>query len=378
MSKSYIKIIIILSIMSLLLIINSFVSKIFNNIGIIIFLAISLLICIQSFGFRKTRKLYEKDVCLSIIIYVLSYYIVTYLLGLIFGFSKSIYDLSIVGIFSNVIPILFIIILSESIRYIINNKFKDNIKILIFSAIFFILVDTTFILRSIDYSSLKSIVDNFGLFIIPSITVNIMLTYVSCKFGYKVNILYRLLMEIPVYIVSIVPDFGNYIDSIISSCFPLLVFYLLYKNFNDSKKILKVDIGYKFKIKKIFCVIIIIFLIFLVILTSGLFKYKSIVIASGSMEPVIYRGDMVVVRKLNDKNKDNLEIGDIIVFNMDNKTVIHRIVSIIKSGNDIFYKTKGDNNNVVDNFLVEKDDIIGINVLTIRFVGYPSLWLSEI
>ena len=184
-------------------------------------------------------------------------------------------------------------------------------------------------------------------------------------------------MEIPIYIVSLVPAFGEYIESIIYSCFPLLVFYLLYKNYNDNKNIIKVETGMRANIKKIVRIILIIFMIGIVMLTSGLFKYKTIVIASGSMEPIMYRGDISIIRKLSDSEKERLTEGEIIVFKMDGKTVIHRISGIIKSGNDIFYRTKGDNNDTVDNFLVEKEDIIAVSKSIIKYIGFPSLWLSE-
>ena len=184
-------------------------------------------------------------------------------------------------------------------------------------------------------------------------------------------------MEIPIYIVSLVPAFGEYIESIIYSCFPLLVFNLLYKNYNDNKNVIKVETGMRANIKKIVRIISIIFMIEIIMLTSGLFKYKTIVIASGSMEPIIYRGDISIIKKLSDSEKERLTEGEIIVFKMDGKTVIHRINGIIKSGNDIFYRTKGDNNDTVDNYLIEKKDIIAVSKCIIKYIGFPSLWLSE-
>ena len=146
---------------------------------------------------------------------------------------------------------------------------------------------------------------------------------------------------------------------------------------SSNKNIIKVETGVSANIKKIVRIILIIFMIGIVMLTSGLFKYKTIVIASGSMEPIIYRGDISIIRKLSDSEKERLTEGEIIVFKMDGKTVIHRINGIIKSGNDIFYRTKGDNNDTVDNYLIEKQDIIAVSKCIIKYIGYPSLWLSE-
>ena len=95
------------------------------------------------------------------------------------------------------------------------------------------------------------------------------------------------------------------------------------------------------------------------------------------MNPEFYRGDVVIVNKLNQNEIDSIKIGDIIQYKLDNKFVIHRVVEIIDKDGHI-YKTKGDNNNVADFKYVSSSQIVGKVVQVIPKLGYPSIWFGEI
>ena len=82
-------------------------------------------------------------------------------------------------------------------------------------------------------------------------------------------------------------------------------------------------------------------------------------------------GDIVVV-----SNADNLKIGDIIVFNAEQKhPLIHRIVEIKRENGKIIYSTKGDNNSgqLSSEQEISKDKIIGKAVLRIPKLGWLKL-----
>jgi signal peptidase len=102
------------------------------------------------------------------------------------------------------------------------------------------------------------------------------------------------------------------------------------------------------------------------------------VVATGSMEPTLYRGDIVIV----EKNPDKVNVGDIAVYNAVwfDQPVLHRVIAIKKSSDgDVMYETKGDNNPVSDPYLVKRNQIIskvkmGKNGLAIiPKIGYITL-----
>ena len=95
---------------------------------------------------------------------------------------------------------------------------------------------------------------------------------------------------------------------------------------------------------------------------------KILSVQSGSMEPSIHTGSVVIVKPSSTYVK-----GDIITVNEQtnkNGTVTHRIFDIeLKDGKNI-YVTKGDANNAVDLEKRLPENIIGKVVFTIPLLGY--------
>ena len=93
-------------------------------------------------------------------------------------------------------------------------------------------------------------------------------------------------------------------------------------------------------------------------------------VVSDSMEPTIEKGDMITGKTLTLEEKQELKVGDIITFfaDLDGDGVkdinTHRIVSVLGVGDDMVFRTKGDNaakypTNVVDDgYSVRLDDVI--------------------
>ncbi|MCK5081214.1 MAG: signal peptidase I [Candidatus Moranbacteria bacterium] len=128
-------------------------------------------------------------------------------------------------------------------------------------------------------------------------------------------------------------------------------------------------------IKKLFRFIYYIFIICLIGVAVILFlsaypkgKYKSFIVLSGSMEPAIKTGSVVLVHE-----SDNYQIGDVITFGEASKTktpTTHRIVDINRDGDEEKYITKGDSNNAEDNKQISKDEVIGKVLFSVPYVGY--------
>ena len=73
MKKSYIRIIILLLIFSILFILNSFTFKILDQIKLDIVLLLILVLTYVALGFEKDRHRYTKDVILEITIVLISF-----------------------------------------------------------------------------------------------------------------------------------------------------------------------------------------------------------------------------------------------------------------------------------------------------------------
>lgn len=125
----------------------------------------------------------------------------------------------------------------------------------------------------------------------------------------------------------------------------------------------------------------------IIILGIVLAQHMNVVV-SGSMEPIFYRGDVVIIEKTNflglqETNAQNLQVGDIIIYDAPwhpEGPVIHRIIEINQTADgDKYYKTKGDNNPVADpspvypNQVVAKVVTLGQNPLFIPKIGYITI-----
>ncbi len=98
----------------------------------------------------------------------------------------------------------------------------------------------------------------------------------------------------------------------------------------------------------------------------GNFKVK--VVKSGSMEPYIKTGGIVVIAP-----KTSYEVGDVITFGKDTKTQIpttHRVVSIDGTGPLRTFTTKGDANDAEDPQVTRLSDISGKVILTVPYLGF--------
>ena len=367
----------LLSFMFLVLLINSFITKIFSRYSICAFIFIVLIISYLLLGMEKEKSRYNKDIILSLLIYIAIYYITTYLFGLFIGFNKNVYSSNIILILKNIVPIIILIPLSELLRYIINSKIQDNYILLGLSIFVFTLIDTTMTIQASSFKNFYDTLKVIGLFILPSLSKNYLLTYLTIKVSYKPNLVYRYLMELPRYILPIVTSFGVYIESIIYISFPIIVFIIIYNDFKKREK-KNIILSSKFKKNtKFIYYIVTIILITIVSLTSGYFKYQAIVIATGSMTPNINKGDMVVIEKVAPKDAKKLKEGEVLAFKREDKIVVHRIYKIYTSGNEIFFKTKGDHNNAPDGYLTEAKEILGTVKFNIRYIGYPTVALYE-
>lgn len=376
MKRSHIIVVLTLLFTMVILLLNSFLIPILNKYTLFFFTFLLIIVLSLLIGFSKDNNRYNKDIILTIIIGCLSYYVLTYVLGFFFGFNKNVYNLKIYNIFDNILPALLLIVSTEILRNTINSKIKDKVWILVYSVFVFTLIDTTFIINSSDYTKFSSTLILLGLYVLPSLSKNFLLTYLSYKTGYKSTIVYRFLMEIPLYILPIIPNFGDYINSVVYIVVPVLIFSAVRGLFD---KVAKREIKLS-RVKNYGLIIkgaVVLVLTILVGLTSGIFKYQFVVIATGSMTPNINKGDVVLVNKLKDDEIKKLQPGQVLVFKHDEKLVVHRISKIYKSGNEIFFKTKGDNNNDEDNYLIEVSEVLGTTDFTIRYLGYPTVMLYE-
>ncbi len=102
-------------------------------------------------------------------------------------------------------------------------------------------------------------------------------------------------------------------------------------------------------------------------------------VESGSMEPVFYRGDLVIVRAVD---PTTLVVGDIVIYNSSSipwssgdVPIVHRIIEIQDVGGELRFITKGDNNHGPDDEYRTADDILAKVIGSVKYLGFVTLIL---
>lgn len=374
MKKSYIKIILFIFTFSFILVLNSLKFKMLGQIGLDIVLLLSLVIMYFTFGFEKDRHRYSKDIILEIIIILIAFFLFYYLSGILIGFAKNTNYFTINSFCNIIIPIIFYLFIKEFLRYQLLMKSSESKTLIIITCIFFIIIDNVvpFSAHSLGFNK-----DTFlliALTFLPSISENILCSYLSLNLGYKPGIVYLLIMQLYKYLLPIIPNPNEYLYSLIFLIFPLIVLVRI-ENWFKKDRIENVVLDNYRQSKKelLFFLPLTIFICVLIYVVSGYFRYYAVAVASGSMEPEISKGDIVIV----DKNYNEINVGDVLAYKHDQKVIIHRIYRIIKTDDEYFIYTKGDANNDYDKYKITEDLFIGIVKIKIPLIGYPTVLVNE-
>lgn len=104
--------------------------------------------------------------------------------------------------------------------------------------------------------------------------------------------------------------------------------------------------------------------------------YKPFIVLTGSMEPTIKAGDLVIVKEAS---LEELNKGDIIAFRHTEEDVvlIHRIAEKETKEGKITLKTKGDNNQSEDRMMVNSENIEGIYLVRFEKLGAVAMFIRS-
>ena len=372
--KSSVKKILAIEILVLLVIIsNFFVPYLFDKYRyLVFFLGIGVLIYFLT-GIDIDKTPNEKPIFKKTLFYIMLYFILIYLLGLFICYAKTIYSWSFTNLVKNIIPAITIIIVCEVLRYQFIRKSNNNKIVIILSYLIFVTLDVVLAFNTYDLSIKDDLYEFIGLIIMGSLIKNVLMTIYDIKSDFYNSIAYRILTEIYVFIIPIIPDLGPYVNSVLLIVLPtvLSVVVFSYKNKEQDKPKNK-------RKRNIIFTIVVFILLLLVGLNSGFFKYQSLVIGSNSMKNYLSKGDVVILKKLDSKERKKLKEGDVIVFKYEKKLIAHRINKIVKRDERDFYITKGDNNERVDEGAIDGKNVLGIVKIKIKSIGLPSIWLNEL
>ncbi|MCU7787029.1 signal peptidase I [Pyrobaculum sp. 3827-6] len=112
--------------------------------------------------------------------------------------------------------------------------------------------------------------------------------------------------------------------------------------------------------------------VLVVVFAAGGLGVRPFVVATGSMSPVYMPGDVVLVAPAK-----SINVGDVVLYRADVGYVLHRVIDVRREGRQIYYVTKGDANASPDPRPVPRENVVGVAVGRIPYVGWPALWIRD-
>lgn len=343
----------------------------FRNVCIIISLGVSLIILLLSFGWKKDHNYLKKYTIRSLISLMMTYIILIYGLGIILGFNKGYLALNL-DFYKSLFVTVVLIVELEVVRYLIARNSLDSKMPLIVFTILSVLLG---VLLEINIENVISSEEKFiflSTIILPIIAQEMLCSYLTYKISYVPSLIFKFVIKLYFFVMPIVPNLGDYIYSSINVLYP----YIIYMIVNRAVvKYEKIKANFKKANITIFSIPLLLFFIVLIILVSGIFRYRLIAIASNSMQPAYSRGDAVIYKKIE---PEDVEIGDILAFTKEGRIITHRVTKKAHKNNIYVFNTKGDNNEVEDAFTTSEANILGKVTFSFKYIGYPTVIINEI
>lgn len=289
--------------------------------------------------------------------------------GAIGGFGKSPYDHSWIGILTNIANLGVGLVGIELARaWLINRYFIRRPMLGLTIVPLFFTAITTPLNKWTGISFNLMFAQFIGSDLCPAVGQNILTTYLASLGGPVPAIIYRGSIILLERLSPVLPNSNWASQTLLGILAPILGIILVrqiyHEETGENKARAREEGIISWLLTGLASIIIIWF-------AMGVFTYAPRVILSGSMEPQIKIGDVVIIHKIEGKDA---QVGDVILFPYQkDMKVTHRIIGLSEKQGTKLFTTKGDANPEPDVDLVPVDNVQGKVVAVVPKVGWLTL-----
>lgn len=319
---------------------------------------------------RSILSLYKNQVLYLVVAIAVFFLTLLYLSGIYFGYERAIYSLSFNAFALNIIPTISVVVATEILRRILLAQEDKCAEVLSF--LVGIISELFFVSGLSNIVNMDRFMDVLAMALLPSVTANVFYHHTSKRYGAKPVIVYRLIMSLYVYVITVVPRTSPIINAFFKLITPLVAYVFIYVLYAKRKRRATKRTGKWSYVVTAFSATI---MAGIVMLVSCQFSYGMIVIATPSMTGTINVGDAVIYERYEGHI---IAVGDVIVFKNGDNQIVHRVDEIEGVDGVVRYYTKGDDNDERDVGYITKSNIVGIVRVKVPCVGYPTIWIRQI
>lgn len=301
-------------------------------------------------------------------------YVITYFAsGIAFGMGKSPYSQALEPLAKNLLAFVGVPVLMEWVRSHIVNGVQPKRTV---AASILLSLLYTLLTVNLSYLTMIQSLEDAASFVcsdlLPALMLNGFLCYLVYLGGAPMGMIYQAVTILPVYLLPVLPNLSWLASGIIGTLFPLFSAYILRGAY--LKRIGQTKLRETKKENPLGWIAVLACCMALVWFFAGLFPVYPVTIMSGSMEPLVYPGDIVIIERAN---ASEVKQGDIVQYWSNDFFIIHRVIGIDREKNETVYITKGDNNNVRDLKPVKAAQIRGRVIATVPKLGLLTYWFRS-
>jgi len=326
--------------------------------------------------YRAAARLKDRGSVIQLAVMVGFFQMILLVIGGLFaGFGKSPYSFAPTSILTNLLFVAAMLFGMEVSRaWLVNHLGKKHTFLaLAFVAIIYTLLSvplTQITGIKLEVSSIDFINSTF----LPSLAENLLATFLALLAGPVPALLYRGILQAFWWFSPVLPDLPWMFKGLIGTALPIVGLVLINSLYSPQTGPRKARRGESGSITG--WIITTVAAVGIIWFAVGLFPFQPALVGSGSMEPKMYAGDVVIIAKVP---ADRVVLGDVIQFRIpEGITVMHRVIEIqeTEGGGKVFI-TKGDANDEPDSEPVAPENVVGKAVMTIPKVGWASVLVKQ-
>ncbi len=344
-------------------------------------LAFWLIVSIPAFLHCRSAIIASRKIREGTLIYVSLlagvYLVLWWISGYADGFGYSPYSHSVFSIMKNIVLFGGIIAAQEYTRaYILRYDDSNKHWMTIVAAFSFFAYSLNFAKVQDAFSNWSTLFQCIGGTLLPGICTVVFLTWISKMAGFLPPLIFRLVPEAAQWLLPAYPKSGWQTNMMLGAAFTVFAMIAMQQSgFADRIRKGRRKIRKKTRTNPYAWTGLLVFMALVFSFSLGLLPVRPMVIATGSMLPVIRPGDMVILQNTDAKT---LKVGDVIAYQTHGYQIVHRIMTIQSSAKGNSYILKGDNNDSPDTSAVQESQIVGKVVQIIPYVGLLSLTVQKI
>ena len=339
-------------------------------------LALWLLLSIPAFLYLRSAIPINRRVRDAMLIYTLlltfAYLLLWWGSGYVDGFGHSPYSRSLLGIVKNIGLFGGIIAMQEYTRaYIVRCESSSKHWLTIVTTVSFFVYALNLNRLPTAFLNLSNLFRYIGGTLLPTICMAAFLTWLSKTAGFLPPLIFRLVPEAAQWLLPVLPKSSWQTTMMLGAAYTVFAMVILQQLVPVGQHNKRIKRGYwKKRTNPVSWIGLLAAMALMFSFSLGLLPVRPMVIATGSMLPVIKPGDMVILQNTDART---LQEGDVIAYQKGKYQIVHRIMTVLPSNSGNSYIMKGDNNDDIDSNAVLESQIIGKVVQIIPYVGLLSL-----